>query len=1158
MLKLKLFGIGQVLDGETDVKLRSRNWTLPLLAYVVLHATESVPRWRLAFTLWPDETEETALQNLRRNLHLLVKALPEQAGGKPWLLVDAESIAWNAAANFELDVAHYERLRADPARLEEAVAAYGGDLLEEIYDDWITAQRERLRQLYHADLTTLVVANRKGRSYAKAIEYAQRLLAADAWREDTLRHLMAARYESGDAAGALAEYDRFARALAAEMSAEPMPETAALRETIARGAPIPGTSDIPKAKTKRVPLPTPFVGRERELGQLRGFWNRAASGEGALVLVRGEAGIGKSRLVSELALIAQAEGGRVVEGTTSWPERGPYECVAEALRQGLAMIAALPVPTQVLSAVAELIPELRARRPDLAALTRLDERSERIRLFDAVAQAVVQLARPRPLLVILEDVQWADVATIELVTTLAQRISGSPVLLIATRRDEKSVASRAVGAFDRGIGGAAPPARVAVAPLDASAVNALASVLAPVGSADRDFARRIFERSAGNPLFATEMLRDAARGADDPLAIPATVAAMIGARIDALRPGTKTLAQVAAVAGSGFAFDIVREAAGISDAEMLDGLDELLDRHLVRESAERARFEYAFTHELVRQAIYDASPTDVQARRHLRMGRVLANAYANETAKPAAEIARHFDLGGDAVAAARWYLLAAQRAASLYANAEARDLATRALERAPQSEGRLRFDLLLVRQEMNVRLGDREAHQSDLTQLAVLSSLLDEEAILTALRLEIDRAHDWGGIAEEVAATQRFSGLAAARDNTAWPALALELQARVGLRASEFDDTVSAALASAARYEQLGDVAGKARAVMFATGAYAKAGRGDEALKLAEELMRMAADSGDPWLRGFALGASIAQSERAERYARLEVLAREQLALGREFGHRVIESVALANLAYPLWRFWRIDEASAHYKASIAMQESMGLTYGAAALINYAYLLGSLGDYRESMRMFDQAESVARRIGRPEHEAIAAIDRAHVLWEQGEIEEMRCSVERATEINRDLPKTSVASALAINRARLLRADERFGESTELLEKACEDLQRFHRRIDEIVAVDELAATFLAANELQRAVSAIQKSSALTEDLEDPRPMRNPVVHHWTAYRVYGTLGDVARAAAELSAAHRAYEVRRDAISDPSLRTSFEAIPLHRELREALLVTVPDG
>ncbi len=249
MLRVKLFGIGRVLDGDTEVKLRSRNWTLPLLAYVVLHRAETIPRWRLAFTMWPDETEESALQNLRRNLHLLMKALPRRE--KPWLLVDVENIAWNATSEFQLDVAEYERLRADPATLEEAVALYGGDLLEEVYDDWVTAERERMRQLYHTDLTALIVANRRRRAFGAAIYYARRLLAADAWREDTLRQLMAARYESGDAAGALAEFDRFAHLLRVEMNAEPMQETVALREAIARGVPIPGTSDAPKSLAKQ-------------------------------------------------------------------------------------------------------------------------------------------------------------------------------------------------------------------------------------------------------------------------------------------------------------------------------------------------------------------------------------------------------------------------------------------------------------------------------------------------------------------------------------------------------------------------------------------------------------------------------------------------------------------------------------------------------------------------------------------------------------------------------------------------------------------------------------------------------------------------------------------------------------------------------------------
>ena len=118
------------------------------------------------------------------------------------------------------------------------MAAYGGDLLEDLHFEWIVAERERLRQQYQTDLVALIVANRSRRTFSVAAQYAQRLLETDPWREDAVRHLMSARYESGDGAGALAEYDRFNRELRAEMNVDPMPETVALREAIRRGAPI--------------------------------------------------------------------------------------------------------------------------------------------------------------------------------------------------------------------------------------------------------------------------------------------------------------------------------------------------------------------------------------------------------------------------------------------------------------------------------------------------------------------------------------------------------------------------------------------------------------------------------------------------------------------------------------------------------------------------------------------------------------------------------------------------------------------------------------------------------------------------------------------------------------------------------------------------------
>ena len=1147
MLRVKLFGIGRVLDGDTEVKLRSRNWTLPLLAYVVLHRNETVARWRLAFTLWPDETEEDALQNLRRNLHLLVKSLPEQRSGKTWLAIDAETVAWNGGADCELDVAEYERLRGDPTTLERAVELYAGDLLEEVYDDWVTAERERLRRNYHVDLTTLIVGSRGRRSYAKAIAYAQQLLAADPWREDTVRHLMSAHYESGDAAGALAEFDRFARLLRAEMNVEPMHETVALRAAIARGATIAGTLDARKAQPKRTPLPVPFVGREHETEQLRAHWARAAGGAGALVLVRGEAGIGKSRLASELALIVESEGGRVIEGATKGPERGPYECVAEALRQGVPMISALALPAAVLAAVAELVPELRTYRTDLPALVRLEERSERARLFDAIAQVLVALARPRPLLVIFEDVQWADPATLELIGLVAQRVANSSVFAVATCREEQVAFPQVLRSV----------ARVMLGPLDATAVAALASTIAPSEANESGFTRTVYERSGGNALFATEILLDAARGAYDAAAIPESITEMVAGRLESLTPATQRLSQVAAVAGAAFAFDIVGEATGFSDAEVLAGLDEMLDRHLIRESTERGRFSYSFTHDLVRQAIYDGIPLDVRMRRHLRIGRVIENVYANEVVKPAKEIALHYDRGGDAPAASRWYLVAAQRAASLYADEEAQELATRGLELVPARDdsGRLRFDLSLVRVDSNLRLGERNAVGADLAALSGLSQQLDIDAELTVLHVETRRAHYWCEFPEELEVAARFRERAGASSDPRWLASATLAYAAAEHRGMK--EGLTSALVARELCERAGDDIGQVRAVVLASAASTRAGRHDEAVRYADMALRLATANGEPMLQLIALGCGHVQSYETQQYGRAAQLVREQLQVSKKFGYRVFELSAHANLAPALWHLWCVDESLQHYRAAIALQEAIGMEM-VAMFSTFARLLSDLGAFDEAMRFCERAESTARRKGLPTHAVDAADDCAYVSWQHGAIESMRRALDRAS--NAEGAKTRrLSTSLAGNRARLLRHDRRFGESAKLLESTLGELRALHRPVDEIVTLDEIAATHLAAGQLEQAVARVQESEALAKRLEDPRTLYNPVAHHWVAAQIYRAAGDDERATAAFNAAQAAYRQRRDAIGDASLRASFEAIPLHKELHQGLaagLTAVP--
>src|SRR5450755_3394627 len=328
VLDVHLFGQARVCLDGTPVKFAKRAITMAMFAYLILQRHRAVSRETLAFTLFPELTESEAFKELRRYLYLAHKALPE-AGG-PWIEADAETVRWNAAAPARIDVCDFERLAAAPATLSAAVDLYEGDLLPEIYDDWILGERERLRSLYLTSLSALVVRTRSARDYGRAIGYAQRLLAHDPWREDAVRQLLAARYERGDAAGALAEYERFATSTRTELGVEPMPETRALREAVASGAALPSSLDRVRAEHGMAgPRGLPFAGRQRDFERLRHAWERAVRGKGGVVAIEGEPGIGKSRLAAEFALVAESEGGRVLAGTTSFPEMMPYQSIVE-------------------------------------------------------------------------------------------------------------------------------------------------------------------------------------------------------------------------------------------------------------------------------------------------------------------------------------------------------------------------------------------------------------------------------------------------------------------------------------------------------------------------------------------------------------------------------------------------------------------------------------------------------------------------------------------------------------------------------------------------------------------------------------------------------------------------------------------------------------
>src|SRR3984957_19591482 len=302
---------------------------IALLAYLLLHRERSLSRAAVAEQFWPDDDDESARAALRRHLYRALGALPRVAADTPWVVADKTTLHWNAQAPVALDTTEYERLTNDGARAA-AVALYRGDYVEDFYDDWIIVERERLRSLHATNLIALVDAHRAALDYRGAIGCAEALLRMDSLREDALRRLMSLRYAAGDRSGALADFEAFNRHIREQLDTEPMPETLALRDAIRRDEVV--TVQLGDPVQPQAAFAFPFVGRRDVLRSLRRAWESAARGRGATVLLSGEAGIGKTRSIGELAASIDAQGGRVAVGTTSATEAEAYQPVVEALR----------------------------------------------------------------------------------------------------------------------------------------------------------------------------------------------------------------------------------------------------------------------------------------------------------------------------------------------------------------------------------------------------------------------------------------------------------------------------------------------------------------------------------------------------------------------------------------------------------------------------------------------------------------------------------------------------------------------------------------------------------------------------------------------------------------------------------------------------------
>jgi DNA-binding SARP family transcriptional activator len=698
-LQVSLLGTPVVKHGEHTLTFSTRK-ALALLAYLVTEGGMH-PRKTLSESFWPELDAEHGRAALRATLYELRKLLEDSHGPdeRTHLLVERDTLGFSLDRSLILDLSLVESASKQvgrgieplegPAReslmtqLEQASHLVRGPFMagftlrdSQFFDDWTRQQREYLHLRVHQIFDVLSRLYERAGDEERATRAVSSWLCFDPLNEEAYRRLMRLRFSQGDRAGALRAYANGRAVLAEQLQVEPEPETVALAKRIRHTAPVRAPQVPSRLLSHASPgqppahlLDGPFLGRTAEFGTLIESYQRAYAGRPQLVLLQGEAGIGKTRLATEFASWAQAQGADVLMGRALQTARQlPYQPLIDVLRRQLKQERAtddLGSPVW-LAELSRLLPELRDHYPELLNPS-TDETLGHNRLFEATARLVHILAARHPLVLWLDDMQWADTRTLDLLLYLAQSLAddGAPVLLLlnlctgaesctdsqstwlmALKRTGIPLTALELAAFSQeetqrfvqALAWAEQPL-----PVDTTSLTERGSLngeAPPSRDTLLPFANWLYFQTRGQPLYLVETLKELlTRGiivptlpnngafelvllsrllAQIPVGelIPSSVRELIRSQLGRLTPTAWELLVAGATLGQGLIFERLIEVAQLDEQEGLRALEELLRNGLLCEGpcVEESQTVdgYAFPREMLREVVYQEAGTTRQ------------------------------------------------------------------------------------------------------------------------------------------------------------------------------------------------------------------------------------------------------------------------------------------------------------------------------------------------------------------------------------------------------------------------------------------------------------------------------------------------------------------------------------------------------------------
>jgi DNA-binding SARP family transcriptional activator len=747
-LRLRLLGGFQLWQGDRLVLDDSwpRRKARSLLKIVALQPGRAVHREVLLDLLWPTLSEPAAANNLRQSMHQIRLSLVAAGADEACVAVTGStvSLATTAAVDIDRFVEAAETagaLRTSQAAYQRALDAWGGELLPgDRYEPWAEAHRDRLSALWQRCLLECGLLLELRGDAPRAIALLEELLQYDPLNEAAVGCLMRALAESGHRHRAIAQYEQWVARLRDELSISPAPAMIALREQVGGGQPV--ARDVRGTGQ-------PFIGREMEMAALRACIDAGFRGRGGVALVTGEPGIGKTETVREAATYARLRGarvfwGRCYEGEGAppyWPWLQVLRMIGEQAERGeLSAVIGRDAPE-----LARLLPELRGLLPGVAAEPSDESDQARFRLFESVTAFLRRSAHRQPAVIVIEDIQGADEASLRLLEFAARTVLESPVLLLATCRDEghrSAALSQAVADLVR----IPEVVSLSLAPLTPDEVRELVEA-ATGGSCSPEVASTVHRQSGGNVFFVTELVRLMAKSGDGAsVAVSSTVRDVVAQRVSQLSAPSRRLLTVAAVLGTEFALNVLRRTAELDVDDLLPDLEHAITAGIVREDPGKVG-RYRFVHALLRDSLYDELSLEARGDLHSRIVAAYESVYDPIPEDLTAEVAHHafaaLSAGGDAARAVTYKVRSAVLASRMLAHEEAVRCYRQALEAdalRPQPDRATRCDLLLRMAWAEVAAGRRsDAAATARDALALARRLGDADLLQRASMILLPR-----------------------------------------------------------------------------------------------------------------------------------------------------------------------------------------------------------------------------------------------------------------------------------------------------------------------------------------------------------------------------------------------------------------------------------